>query len=62
MKPFKSPATFGEVIALASDHSVRFTFKFFGHEGVVIAQRVVPVPGRPLDVIGRQREFVRLPH
>jgi hypothetical protein len=56
-KPFRCDAVrAGDLLVLTRDESRRLRFKFMGHDGSVVATWVEPPPGRPLDVIVRQRD------
>lgn len=56
-KPFNRNAVKpGDVLVLASDESVEAVYRGMGH-GMVIADRLVAVPGRPTSILGRQRDF-----
>lgn len=50
----------GDRLAWAGNSALTFVFKGFGHFGSVIATLEHPIPGRPRDVIARQKDFVLL--
>jgi hypothetical protein len=58
MRPFsRKTVKAGDLLCLANDPRRQLRFKFMGHDGVVVATWVVPVPGRPLDAILLQRQI-----
>ena len=58
--PFKTPIAPGDLLVLAREPWRKLRFKGMGHDGEVIATWEVPPKGRPLDVIVRQREVLRV--
>ncbi len=50
----------GDLLCLADNPHERLLFKFFGHDGEVVATWVHKKEGRPDDAILRQRDVRRL--
>lgn len=48
----------GDLMVLARDGKTQVRFKMMALDSGVIASWVEPPPGRPLDVIGRQCDFL----
>lgn len=56
-EPFKRTAVkFGDPLVFTRDERIGLTFKFFGHDGLIVVTLDKLLPGHPIDVICRQKD------